>query len=89
MRTLPDSLVDERFDVDSAANFAVSCADPAIDAAMRRLGTAWRRAGLEPEQMGQPWRDDHARRLLSAGGTEVIDALDDIVRGISSHSLST
>jgi hypothetical protein len=88
MRTLPGSLVDpERFDVDGAADFAVSCGDPTIDAAMRRLGTAWRRAGLDPEQMSQPWREDHARRLLSSGGTDVIDALDDIVRGISSHAV--
>jgi hypothetical protein len=90
MRTLPDSLVDsDRFDVNGAADFAVACGDPSIDAAMRRLGTAWRRAGLDPEQMGQPWRDDHARRLLSSGGSDVIDALDDIVRGISAHAVFT
>jgi hypothetical protein len=33
--------------------------------------------------MAQPWRDDDARRLLASGGIEVIDALDDIARGIS------
>jgi hypothetical protein len=90
MRTLPGSLVDaERFDVDGAADFAVACGDPTIDSAMRRLATAWRRAGLEPEAMGQPWREDDARRLLAAGGADVIDALDDILRGIASHAVFT
>jgi hypothetical protein len=90
MRTLPGTLVDpDRFDLDGAADFAVACGDPTIDSAMRRLGTAWRQAGLDPEQMAQPWRDDDARQLLSSGGLEVIDALDDIARGISSQAAFT
>jgi hypothetical protein len=89
LRTLPSTLVDLDLDLDAAADFAVACGDPDIDAAMRRLGTAWRRAGLDPERMGQPWRDADAHRLLSIGGTEVIDALDDIMRGISSQAVFT
>jgi hypothetical protein len=90
LRTLPSTLVDlDRFDLDGAADFAVACGDPAIDAAMRRLGTAWRRAGLEPQRMSQPWRDADAERLLAVGGTEVIDALDDIARGVSAQAVFT
>ena len=33
-----------RFDVEAAAACAVGCGDPDIDSAIRRLGTAWRRA---------------------------------------------
>jgi hypothetical protein len=87
MRTLPGTLVDpDRFDVDAAADYAVSCGDPVIDSAMRRLGTAWMRAGLAPERMSQPWRDADARRLLDVGGIAVIDALDDIARGVSAQA---
>jgi hypothetical protein len=86
MSTLPRTLVDpDRLDVEGAAAVAVTCGDPVIDGAMRRLGAAWRRAGLDPERMGQPWRDVDARTLLSVGGPEVIDALDDIVRGASAQ----
>jgi hypothetical protein len=35
--------------------------------------------------MGQPWCDNDARRLLSVGGPDVIDALDDILRGVSAQ----
>jgi len=84
MSTLQHTLVDaDRFDVDAAATIAVTCGDPTIDGAMRRLGTAWVRAGLEPERMGQPWSEEDGRRLLARGGTDVIDALDDIVRGVA------
>ena len=90
LRTLPSTLVDlERFDLDAAADFAVACGDPGIDSAMRRLGTAWHRAGLDPQRMGQPWRDVDGERLLAVGGTEVIDALDDIARGISAQAVFT
>ena len=79
LRTLPSTLVDlDRFDLDGAADFAVACGDPAIDSAMRRLGTAWLQAGLDPQRMGEPWRDVDAARLLDVGGSDVIDALDDI-----------
>jgi hypothetical protein len=90
MRTLPETLADPaRFDIDGAATFAVTCGDPMIDGALRRLGTAWRRAGLDLAKMDQPWRDNDARRLLSTGGTDVIDALDDILRGLSTHAVFT
>ena len=90
MATLQDTLVDpRRFDIDRAAACAVGCGDPDIDAAIRRLGTAWVRAGLEPERMCEPWRSGDADRLLHCGGTAVIDALDDIVRGVSRQAVFT
>jgi hypothetical protein len=88
--TLQHALVDpDRFDVDGAAAFAVTCCDPVVDGAIRRLGTAWVRAGLEPTRMSEPWRASDGRRLLEYGGTQIIDALDDIVRAISAQAVFT
>ena len=46
-----------RFDLDGAAAFAVSCGDPVVDSAIRRVGTAWLRAGLDPESIIAPWTE--------------------------------
>jgi hypothetical protein len=90
MRTLQHSLVDPgRFDIEAAAAVAVTCGDPLIDSAMRRLGTAWQRAGLDPEDLVEPWHDADATRLLDTCGSSVIDALDDILRGVSAQAIST
>ncbi len=90
LATLHDTLVDStRFDVDGAAACAVACADPTIDSAIRRLGAAWTRAGLDPARMCEPWRAADARRLLDSGGSAVIDALDDIVRGVNRQAVFT
>ncbi|HEX7095991.1 MAG TPA: hypothetical protein VF183_08905 [Acidimicrobiales bacterium] len=87
MSTLQHTLLDpHRFDIETAATIAVTCGDPTIDSAIRRLGTAWVRAGLEPERMSQPWDERDAGRLLECGGTSVIDALDDIVRGVAAQA---
>jgi hypothetical protein len=88
--TLQQTLVDpNRFDVERAAACAVGCGDPEIDAAIRRLGTAWCRAGLDPARMCEPWCEPDARRLLATGGAAVIDALDDIVRGVTRQVVVT
>lgn len=76
-----------RFDVEAAAACAVGCGDPDIDSAIRRLGTAWRRAGLPLDRMCEPWCAEDAARLLDAGGSAVIDALDDIVRGVNRRAV--
>lgn len=90
LATLQDTIVDaRRFDVDRAAACAVGCADPDIDAAIRRLGTAWVRAGLDPARMCEPWLADDAELLLATGGSTVIDALDDIVRGVNRQAVFT
>ena len=77
----------DAFDVDAAAAFAVSCGDTDIDSALRRLGTAWREAGLDPDRICEPWRPDDVRRLLRARGSVVIDALDDILRSINRQAV--
>lgn len=78
-----------RFDLDGAAAFAVSCGDPVVDTAIRRVGTAWLRAGLEPESIVEPWSEADGNRLLEYGGFDVIDALDDIVRTIKTYAVFT
>ncbi len=78
-----------RFDLDGAAAFAVSCGDPVVDTAIRRVGTAWLRAGLEPESIVEPWSESDGNRLLEYGGFDVIDALDDIVRTIKTYAVFT
>jgi hypothetical protein len=88
LATLRDTLDDPtRFDVDGAAACAVACGDPDIDSAIRRLGNAWMRAGLDPAGMCEPWRPRDAQRLLEVGGIAVIDALDDIVRGVNRQAV--
>jgi hypothetical protein len=78
-----------RFDLDGAAAFAVSCGDPVVDSAIRRVGTAWLRAGLDPESIVEPWSETNGNRLLEHGGFDVIDALDDIVRTIKTYAVFT
>ena len=78
-----------RFDLDGAAAFAVSCGDPVVDSAIRRVGTAWLRAGLYPESIVEPWSEADGNRLLEYGGFDVIDALDDIVRTIKTYAVFT
>ena len=79
----------DRFDIDGAAAFAVACGDPTVDAAIRRIGTAWLRCGLDSERIAQPWTDDEADHLLRYGGVDVIDALDEIVRTIKTYGVFT
>ena len=100
LATLQDTLVDPtRFDIDGAAACAIACGDPEIDSAIRQLGNAWTRAGLDPARMCESWcaldGDRQAveivdgDRLLAAGGIGVIDALDDIIRGVNRRAVFT
>jgi hypothetical protein len=82
-RTVQRPLLDPgSVDLDEAAACAVSSGDPNVDGAIRRLGAAWVRAGLDPAAMDRPWSEVDAQRLLDRGGADVIDALDGIARGI-------
>ena len=48
MATISDSYSASRFDPEAVATLAVECGDPTIDSAIRRLGAAWLRAGIDP-----------------------------------------
>jgi hypothetical protein len=90
LTTLQHTLVDPtRFDVDRAAADAVTCGDPEVDRAIRQLGNAWTRAGLDPARMCEPWRASDVDRLLAVGGIGLIDALDEIVRGAGRRAVYT
>ncbi len=73
----PDSRAE--FDLDAMAGATLAAADPTVDGALRRIATAWIRAGLDPERLCERWACPEARALFEAN-PELIDALDDIVR---------
>lgn len=61
----------------------VTCGDPGVDHALRMVGETWSLAGLSPEQIDHPWSAGDAARLRSVGGTRLLDALDELVTGVS------
>jgi len=75
---------DSEVDIELMAGATVAAADPTVDSALRRIATAWVRAGIEPERLCQPWDCPEARALF-AGRPDLIDALDDIVR-VATHT---
>lgn len=79
----------DRFDLEGAAAFAVSCGDQVIDTAIRRIGTAWLRAGLPPDRITEVWSVHDGNSLLDCGGFDIIDALDDIVSTIKTYAVFT
>jgi len=70
---------DEEWDLDQMAAQCVCACDPVVDGAIRRIATAWRRAGLDPTQLCHPWAGDEVDALFAAH-PELIDALDELVR---------
>ena len=70
-------------DPEEAGAILVACGDPGVDHALRMVGQTWQQAGLIPETIEQPWAAGDAARLRSVGGTALLDALDDLVSGIS------
>ncbi len=74
---------DTEVDLELMAGATVAAADPAVDSALRRIATAWIRAGIEPERLCQPWDCPQASALFS-DRPDLIDALDDIVR-VATH----
>ena len=73
------------FDLETMAAFTISAADPAVDGAIRRIATAWTRAGLDPEKLSEPWACPDTRALFKIH-PDLIDALDDILR-VATHAL--
>jgi hypothetical protein len=67
------------FDLDAMAGATVAAADQTVDGALRRIATAWVRAGLDPEKLCERWACPEAQALFEAN-PDLVDALDDIVR---------
>lgn len=74
------------WDIEAMAGATVAAAEPAVDGAIRRIATAWVRAGLPAEGLCRPWECPEARTLFH-DNPELIDALDDIVR-VATRSLA-
>lgn len=66
-------------DLHAMAGATVAAAEPAVDGAIRRIATAWVRAGLSAEGLCRRWECPEARALFDAN-PDLIDALDDIMR---------
>ncbi len=81
MATVSDSFSGSRFDPRLVAEVAVECGDPVIDSAIRRLGTAWVRAGLDPEAIVEPWSGPRVDQIFVDDVT-LVDALDDIIKTV-------
>ena len=67
-----------RIDLAQTAEIAVECGDPSVDTAIRHIGGAWIRAGLDPEAIVDDWPQAMSD-AISADPT-LLDAIDDIVR---------
>ncbi len=76
-----DSFTAGRFDPAAVATVAVECGDPIIDSAIRRIGTAWIRGGLQPEQLIETWSGPLVDQIFADDPT-LLDAIDDIIRTV-------
>ena len=76
-----DSYTAGRFNPGSVAALAVECGDSTIDTAIRRIGTAWTRGGLDPQRLDKPWSGADVDQLFTADPS-LLDAIDDIIRTV-------
>ena len=81
MAMISDSFTAGRVDPGEIATIAVECGDPTIDAAIRRIGTAWMRGGLPPDAITEPWAGAQIDRIFEDDPT-LLDAIDDIIRTV-------
>ena len=81
MATISDSYSASRFDPEAVATLAVECGDPTIDSAIRRLGAAWLRAGIDPAEIVEPWYGPRVDAMF-ADDPSLLDALDDIIKTV-------
>ena len=70
-------------DTRKAGELLAACGDPSVDKAIRNLGDTWQEAGLPPESIEKPWTEEHIKNLISVGGDELLDILDELVNGIT------
>ena len=68
---------------EEAGDILVTCGDQGVDQALRMLGQTWQQAGLMLEAIDLPWSAGDAARLRAVGGTALLDALDELVTGVS------
>ena len=68
---------------DEAGALLVACGDPGVDHALRMVGETWCQAGLTPDHIDHPWTAGEAARLRSVGGSALLDALDELVTGVT------
>lgn len=71
--------VDE-WNVEELAIASVTAADPQVDGAIRRIAESWTKAGLEPTGLCVPWSGPAVDELFESR-PDLVDALDDILRG--------
>ncbi len=76
-----DSYTAGRFNPTAIALIAVECGDPVIDSAIRRIGTAWVRGGLDPADLAQPWSGSAVDQIFADDPT-LLDAIDEIIRAV-------
>jgi len=76
-----DSYTAGRFNPAAVAQVAIECGDPVINSAIRRIGTAWTRGGLDPNAMSEPWVGPKVDHIFSSDPT-LLDAIDDIIRTV-------
>ncbi len=69
----------DELDLEQMASVTIAAAEPAVDGAIRRIATAWTRAGLPADALCRPWECPEARALFNAN-PDLVDALDDIMR---------
>ena len=70
-------------DTRKAGELLAACGDPGVDKAIRNLGDTWQEAGLPPESIEKPWTEEQIKDLISVGGNELLDILDELVNGIT------
>lgn len=70
----------DEWNVEELAVASVTAADPQVDGAIRRIAESWIKAGLEPTHLCVPWSGPMVDELFE-GRPDLVDALDDILRG--------
>jgi hypothetical protein len=74
-------------EIDRVAKDVVCRADPETDRAIRMIGTAWTRAGLDPNAIAQPWEDRMVGELFD-DSPRLLDALDRLSSRIDCVTIS-
>ena len=71
-------------DIGRMADAALNSGTPEVAAALRRIAAAWRQAGMEIEEMAQPWTAEAMDIFKSR--PDLVDALDDILLSATHYS---